>query len=259
MADPTNTPGAAPAAAPSTPAAAPAAAPAAPAADRPAWLPPQFASPEQLVASFKETQAHVTRLSQSIHARNNPPAAAPAAVPGAPAPAPAAAVGVNTEVLQAELATHGKPSEESYAALERAGIPRQMFDTMIEGQKAIASAREKDAHEVAGSKEAWDTMMAWARVNMTMDEKQELQPLLFGTSLQRKFAAEHVKAKYTAANGSGTPPFAGGTPPASGATGVFQTHREYVDALKVAGRDQKKIEEIEGKLARSPMVLRQFG
>ncbi len=138
---------------------APAAPAAAPATERPAWLPEKFKSAEDMVASYKALEA-------KLGTTPAPAAAAPAvATPvkaGAalevPAPEAAAAAvanaGLDMGALQSEWQTNGgdlKP--ETYASLEKAGIPKAMVEGYVAGQKALAADYDSSAYATAGGQE----------------------------------------------------------------------------------------------------------
>lgn len=137
-----------------------------PPTERPAWLPENFKSPEDLAAAYKELQGKFTKDAQQ-------PAAPPAAVvpdPAADAATAAAAeaakavaaVGLDINTYETEFNTSGKLSDESFAALEKAGIPRALADRYIADRVAEAGAVVERVTKAAGGTEQFGKMATWA-------------------------------------------------------------------------------------------------
>ena len=71
----------------------------------------------------------------------------------------------------AEFAEKGELSEETYSALDKAGLPRSMVDEYIAGQTAIATQIQGAAYgEFEGGAESYNEATQWASQNMTDEE-----------------------------------------------------------------------------------------
>jgi len=222
-------------------AAEPAAAPAS--ADRPSWLPENFKSPEDLVASYKALQAERTKGSQEKkpeEAAAADPAAAPAADPAkAPEQKPnesakaqfdaATAVlknaGIEMEPLSAEFAKDGKLSDASYAALAAKGFTKELVDATIRGMQssqvveqaeadALAAADMKAVKALAGGDEGYATLTKWAAANLSKEEIADYDAVMNGGDVRAiKFAVQALKARNEAETGKEPEELAGGSKP----------------------------------------------
>lgn len=131
---------------------------------------------------------------------------------------------IDFDALTQEFSNNGSLKPESYAALEKAGIPKFVVDDYISGQAQRAEAMNNEIFESIGGKETFDAMINWAKSSMTeADIKAYNTAVDSGSAEQAKLAVAGLHAKYIKSNG-GTPNLVGGTP-ASGATG-YRSHAE---------------------------------
>jgi hypothetical protein len=99
-----------------------------------------------------------------------------------------------------EFAETGELSEESYGALKEQGLGRDVVDTYIKGQQAMAAEAEVEAYAAVGGKETYGKMTAWAEKGLSTEEVSK-----FNASIESKdptatgMAMEYLKAKYDAA------------------------------------------------------------
>lgn len=185
--------------------------------DRPAWLPPKFKSPEDMAKSYAE-------LEKKLGAPKEKPAEAPKAETK-PAEKPKAPsdlklppsegekakddatkvvenVGLKMDVFEKEFAEKGELSAESFAALEKAGIPKAMVDTYIEGRQALAERRMGELHSVAGGAEKFDEMFEWSKGNLPDADRAALNRAIDSNDDgQIKLAFQAVHGKWIEANG----------------------------------------------------------
>jgi hypothetical protein len=181
----------------------------APTNDRPAWLPENFKSPEDLAKSYKEAQAELTRLKQGT---------APAATedkpisqeqPKAPnsdltidqqAAQAVTNAGLDVEKLSSEFFAEGKLKDESYAALEKAGIPKAVVDDFIRLKQGEADSVRNEVVQIAGGQEGFQQMIQWAATNYA-DAAMYNQMISSGDPSQMRMAMTALKSAYVAANG----------------------------------------------------------
>jgi hypothetical protein len=85
--------------------------------------------------------------------------------------------GLKLSELTAEWEAEGTLSDESYEALEEAGIPRALVDAYIQGQEALLKQGQEMADsvvselmEVAGGPDEYASMIAWAGNNLSEEE-----------------------------------------------------------------------------------------
>ena len=84
--------------------------------DRPEWLPEKFNAPEDLAKAYSELQAQFTKKTQDE--------------------TPASEDARDFSKFTTEFAESGDLSSESVSEIESWGIPRDMIDGYVEGQKA---------------------------------------------------------------------------------------------------------------------------
>lgn len=184
----------------------------APTNDRPAWLPENFKSPEDLAKSYKEAQAELTRLKQGIAPADDaaPPPVADAAKPEAKpndltidqkAAEAVAGAGLNFDTLADEFAAEGKLTDKSYAALEKQGIPKTVVDEFIRLKQGEAASVRNEVISIAGGEEGFQQMIQWAAGNYA-DVEVYNKMISSGDPASMRMAMVALKSAYVSANGS---------------------------------------------------------
>lgn len=103
----------------------------------------------------------------------------------------------------ADYAKDGKISDESFKALEAAGITREYATQYAEGLRASAQLVEMQVFQEAGSKDEYVKMSQWAASNMTPEQIAAYDKAVTSGSLDATLGAvKNLKALYKAANGS---------------------------------------------------------
>ncbi len=211
-------------------------------AERPSWLPENYKTPEDAMKSLKEAQAELTRMKQGVAKPDakptepvvvaDPKKVSDLKLPEADKAAEGAAAvvekaGFTLEALQQEFNTHGDIIPESRATLAKAGVTKEMVDTYIEGQKAIAQNLLTDLQVgVAGSTEKFNEMWAWSVRGIPDAEKGAINSALAtGDPAVAKLAMSAVHAKWVAAVGQDPQRVMHGTKVAT-ASGDVYTHRD---------------------------------
>ena len=150
--------------------------------ERPEWVPEKFFKDgvvnfKDMAKSYAELEkgkgapAPVVETTPIVPAANAPAQIqAPLVIPGVDAPS----VAKYTD----ELATAGKLSDESYAALQKAGYPKVVVDSYIKGltadadrteavsQALIADKQIAEITTAVGGQEVLSEMLAWATANL---------------------------------------------------------------------------------------------
>nr|WP_294850044.1 hypothetical protein [uncultured Sphingomonas sp.] len=205
---------------------------------RPEYIPEKF---------WKDGKADLEGLAKSYaeleRARSNPQT--PAEAPAAEAPAaevkpdgkiektqaeaeaaaaaeaaanPNGALATAMETARTEWADKQEVSEENIAALEAAGIPREVFNLYIEGVKAQQAAAYTAIHSYVDGEENYKLMAGWAGQNLSDAELDAFNAALDNPE-GRENAVRGLYARYTAARPSeGTMITPAGTPSAAGDT-----------------------------------------
>ncbi len=152
-----------------------------------------------------------------------------------------AAKGTGTSDLLAEANTEfgekGFLSPETFAKLDKAGIPKARVDEYIEGREAVAKQQTNMLQDIAGSEEVLKATIQWAGVNMTAAEADAYNNVLeSGNTAALKLAFEGVFAKYSAAVGVDGTLIEGESGPGGGAGAKpFGSQQEVIDAMKTTG------------------------
>lgn len=173
-------------------------APEQPQAERPAWLPEGFDTPEQLAAAYLATKN-----------AQEAPANQTEATPETPVSEDQSTAKIMK--YSEEFFKTGNLSETSYKELSALGYPKTVVDQFIAGQRAVLAAEEAQVFTTVGGKESYDTMIAWARDNMSKEEIETYnQSVESGNMSQVMFAVKGLQARYANAN-KGEPKLVGGS------------------------------------------------
>lgn len=107
------------------------------------------------------------------------------------------------EKANTEFAEKGQLSPETYAEYEKHGITREQIDGYIEGQKAIAAGRQREAFDAVGGEDQYKAMVSWARTALTPAEIEayDRDVLGSGDAAVRTNAIKGLAARYEAENG----------------------------------------------------------
>lgn len=140
---------------------------------------------------------------------------------------------VDLRGLEAEYVQGGnKLSEEAYAKAEKAGLSRDVVDSYIAGQQAIANQLVTKVHGMVGGPDNYEALMQWMVGNMPPAEVEAYDEAV-GTGKESHIAVavRGAWAAYQAAVGTDTGRRVDtqtGTP----ADPAFKSKREMMDAMK---------------------------
>ena len=152
--------------------------------DRPEWLPEKFNSAEDMAKAYSELEK---KIGQPQEKNDN-----------------SETVGEGQETIQnasVEFFEKGELSEDTYEALAKAGLSRELVDSYVAGQSALIQNEQDAIRNVAGND--YDKMSEWAGKNLSDDEmKAYNDAVTSGTIDQAKFAVSGLYARYKAENGN---------------------------------------------------------
>lgn len=231
----------------------------APTNERPAWLPENFKSPEDLANSYKTLQAEYTKLKQgAAPAAEQKPAEAPKAndlTIDQKAEQVVQNAGLDVEKLSEEFFSEGKLKDESYAALEKAGIPKAVVDDFIRLKQGEADTIRSEVINIAGGQEGFQQMIQWAAQNYA-DAPAYNAAMNSGDPSQMRMAMTALKAAYVSANGQDPSLVMGGAGAAGG--DVYMNDLEMVaDMQKPEYRNDPAFKrKVQEKVARSTNLFR---
>lgn len=232
---------------------------------RPAWLPQKFKAPEELAKSYGESESKISALTAELAAlkagaKPTPPAPAageqkPGETPPAPTSTPTGAKGITPEHLtrfNQEVSALGSLSPASYKELSELGIPKEMADAYIAGQKAIGGTLIREAEEVAGGAEAYAEMRQWAEQSVSREDAKVIDAAFkSGDRDQILWAVKSLTAMWQAATSQEPSTLGTGVPSGQGGVAPFQTLDEMTAAIRHPAyrRNQAYREAVEARVA----------
>lgn len=158
----------------------------------------------------------------------------------------------------------GKPSEETYVALEKAGRTRTEVDLLVSAASAKSMEIQRDVLSVLGpdlttAKSDYNTMLSWAREHYTKEDAAEFDRALTSpdtTPTRMKQQVELLRDRYMRVNGTPRTSHVSGSGNSganSGAGALFSSNSELRIAMqdKRYGRDSAYTMEVEEKAQRS--------
>jgi hypothetical protein len=148
-------------------------------------------------------------------------------------PAMVAAANGDFTFIKAKLATMGDNAKgwEQHVALAEQGWDRQAKAWDAEQGKTLSAV-----HAVAGGKDQWDALVAWAGTQVSADEKAALDAMFDAGPTSAAMAARMLKSAYAEAKGTTVQPEnparqASGVAPAAPAALTAANYHKEADAL----------------------------
>lgn len=135
------------------------------------------------------------------------------------------------DALTDEYLETGTLSEESFKALEEAGIPRSVVEGHIQGLQAMAELTRMKAAASVGGEEQLDSLLRWAGSNLNEKEIDRINSLVSAGDFDGYLLAlAGVQARYESVFGSSSEnPLAGNQ---SVAVDVFESRQELTAAMR---------------------------
>jgi len=154
--------------------------------DRPEWLPEKFKTAEDMAKAYAELEKKMS--SPQEPQTEEQPAEEQKAVEET--------TGITLDKFYDEWVEKGQLSEKSYAELEKTGLPKELVDGYIEGQKALADQQVSKMHNTVGGEENYKSLIDWASTNLSDVEKKAFNDTLDnGSEAQMQFALQGLMAK----------------------------------------------------------------
>jgi len=206
-------------------------------AERPAWLPEGFDSPEDLAKAYSELQSSQQNKTEEQ-----------------PMSAEEVAVDEKLGKFSSEFFETGSLSPDSYKELSKMGYPRSVVDQFIEGQKARMSIEETQILSEIGGKDEYTAMTQWAGKNMKQNEIEAYNRAVESGDLDSAmFAVKGLQARYKAASGAAEPRFVQG---GKTAPGGYDSVAQVVAAMsdKRYSTDPAYRAEVERKIGNSTVL-----
>lgn len=228
---------------------------------RPEYIPEQFwkdgqADLEGLAKSYAALRSKMDsgEVKEQVPVQEAPPPVAPDGKiekPAGESEAEPTPLTTAMELAKGEWADKGEVSDEAIAALEEAGIPREVFNLYIAGVKAVQQEALGQIYSYAGSEEQYGRISTWAASNLTDAELEAYNQSLDNPAL-RENAVRGLAARYATAVPSEGKLI---TPNSGAATGgdTYESRADFLADVKDPrySSDSRFRSEVEAKLARS--------
>ena len=161
--------------------------------ERPEWLDEKFNSPEDLAKAYTELQQKLSEPKEETEEV-------------ASEETPQDNIDSSDVVTKStlEFDEKGELSEDTFAALEKAGLPKDYVEAYIAGQQALVERNAVDLYNSIGGEEEYDGMIQWAGETLTEGEVDTFNELVInGTPEQQRLAIKGLHAQYRGDTGSG--------------------------------------------------------
>lgn len=170
------------------------------------------------------------------------------------------AAGLDFGKLEAEYNTNGgKLSAESYAALEKAGFPKDTVDKYVAGQEAVAKDIRTQFTAIAGDEQGLKDVIAWANTGLPKEQQDAYNKALESGDVNVALLAfRGVHAAYVAENGKPGTIQQGGT--RAGGTAGIAAYESNAQVVKDMRSEEYRTDpafraKVQARLAVSPNVL----
>lgn len=220
--------------------------------DRPEWLPEKFKSAEDMAQAYSELEKKMSsgQQEQAEETPDNAVDTSPTEVEQVLDNA-----GLDFSTFQQEYAENGALSDDAYQALEESGFSKDLVNSWIAGQEALARDNTEAVYEVAGGADSYQEMVQWAADNLPDSDIQAFNASIdTGDPNMMRFAVQGLSARYRSEVGN-TPKLVQGDT-ATTSSGAFQSVAE----LKAAMRDPRYStdsayrQQVAAKLAKSDVL-----
>lgn len=214
--------------------------------DRPEWLPEKFKTVEDMAKAYQNLETKLGQGENSDEDNAEVDQTANDAVEAA---------GLDFETMSQEYFDNDGLSQDTYDKLEAGGIPREIVDQYIAGQKASGEATRTELLETVGGEEQYSEMTNWAADAFSDGEIDAFNDAINqGNSNMARMAIAGLKARYEAANGSEPSRTISGAEPKDGS--AYRSVAELMEDMSNPKyhNDDAFRSDVERKLARSDIM-----
>jgi len=163
--------------------------------DRPEWLPEKFKSPEDMSKAYAELEKKLGQAPKEDTEESEQSEEKAEDDEEQTEENTSEAYKAVAEASKEFFENDGQLSEETYNALEKAGLPRDLVDSYAAGQQALLQSEEGQIKSVAQGN--YDAMAEWANENLPQEEIDAFdEAVTGGTISQAKLAVQGLYARY---------------------------------------------------------------
>ena len=169
--------------------------------DRPEWLPEKFKDPADMAKAYSELEKKLGQAPKEDEAEAEQVEEKAEDKEEQSEEDVSEAYQAVAEASKEFFENDGQLSEETYNALEKAGLPRDLVDSYAAGQQALLQSEEAQIKSVANGQ--YDAMAEWANENLPQEEIDAFDEAVTGGTVQQaKLAVQGLYARYQNATGS---------------------------------------------------------
>ena len=169
--------------------------------DRPEWLPEKFKDPADMAKAYAELEKKMGAGAKEDEAEVEQSETEAEDNEEQTEENTSEAYQTIAEASKEFFENDGQLSEETYNALEKAGLPRDLVDSYAAGQQALLQSEEAQIKSVANGQ--YDAMAEWANENLPQEEIDAFDEAVTGGTVQQaKLAVQGLYARYQNATGS---------------------------------------------------------
>ncbi len=210
---------------------------------RPDWLPEKFKSAEELAKAYGELEKKMSAPQEEQTTEPVEETASPEEVK-------------QLDKYYDEFIEKNELSEKSYEELDALGLPKDLVDGYIAGQKALADNDVSEVQKVVGGKDNYSQLLDWSSKNLSQPEKDAFNNTIDnGSTEQVKMAVQGLMGRAgMSADNPQQDLFEGSVDNTN--TDVFGSVAQVTDAMNDPRyqKDPAYRKEVEDKLARSSVI-----
>lgn len=155
---------------------------------RPSWLPEKFTSAEEMAKAYSEIEKKQSQRQQEDNQETEQ--TENEQTDGEEVQE------VGLEKFYTEFDEKGELSDDSYNELEDMGLPRDLVNSYIDGQKAIADQHINSVHQTVGGKDNYEALIGWASENLSQEEKEAFNHTVdYGSVQQLNMALQGLMSR----------------------------------------------------------------
>ena len=163
--------------------------------DRPEWLPEKFATAEELAKSYAELEKKNSQPQEEQKAEEENKTEEQLKIEKE--------TGLDLDPYYKEFEEKGELAQESYDKLNKLGLPKDLVDSYIEGQKALTTNQTQAIYNEVGGQEKYGKVIEWATNNLEQTEVEAFNSVMDkGNTAEMKLAIQGLNARYMKSEGS---------------------------------------------------------
>jgi hypothetical protein len=176
--------------------------------DRPEWLPEKFGSPEELAQAYKSLEqkfhGNEEEQSQQEEERKFQEEGVPDILGSTPSQIHKVLDdrGLDFSVFQDEYTNTGSLSDDAFKALDEVGIGKEVVETWISGQEAMAEQNMQGLYDLTGGDANYNQMLEWANTNLQQGEAEAYNKQIDNLDATSQLAVAGLFARYQQSEGA---------------------------------------------------------